>query len=141
MYDLAGVTPASVSIHLNGKKITGAKNFQTYCDLYFDSDADSKVFKAYEAVGQRWEVCAALSESGQFQQVSFVNSINTSRGGSHVELVANQIADKVLTAIQKKHKKLEVKKPQVKQNLWLFVNAQIENPAFDSQTKETLTSN
>ena len=47
----------------------------------------------------------------------------------------------MLAAIQKKHKKLEVKKPQVKQNLWLFVNSQIENPAFDSQTKETLTSN
>jgi len=49
-----------------------------------------------------------------------------------VELIANQIVDKVLAAIQKKHKKLEVKKPQVRQNLWLFVNAQIENPAFDS---------
>jgi len=28
----------------------------------------------------------------------------------------------------------------VKGNLWLFVNCQIENPAFDSQTKETLTT-
>ena len=134
VYDLAGVTPATVGVYLNGKKITGVKNFQTYTDLYFSAKQDdgSKVFKVYEAVGQRWEVCATLSESCQFQQVSFVNSINTSRGGSHVELVANQIVDKVLAAIAKKHKKLEVKKPQVKQNLWLFVNAQIENPAFDS---------
>jgi len=65
VYDLAGVTPSSVGVYLNGKKITAVKNFQTYVDLYFDStDPDSKVFKVYEAVGQRWEVCAALSESG-----------------------------------------------------------------------------
>lgn len=28
----------------------------------------------------------------------------------------------------------------MKGNLWIFVNCQIENPAFDSQTKETLTT-
>ena len=35
VYDLAGVTPATVNVYLNGKKITGVKNFQTYTDLYF----------------------------------------------------------------------------------------------------------
>ena len=64
VYDLAGVTPASVNIYLNGKKITGVKNFQSYVDLYFKDQAAEKVFKVYEAVGQRWEICAALSESG-----------------------------------------------------------------------------
>ena len=28
---------------------------------------------------------------------------------------------------------------QVKSHMWVFINALIENPAFDSQTKETLT--
>jgi DNA gyrase/topoisomerase IV subunit B len=28
----------------------------------------------------------------------------------------------------------------VKNHLWVFINAAIENPAFDSQTKETLTT-
>jgi len=81
-----------------------------------------KTTKIFEAVGLRWEVCAALSTTFQFQQVSFVNSICTSRGGSHVELVANQICEKIMQAISKKHKKLEVKKPHIKANLWLFVN-------------------
>lgn len=35
---------------------------------------------------------------------------------------------------------MDVKRPQVKQNLWLFINCQIENPAFSSQTKELMTS-
>ena len=40
----------------------------------------------------------------------------------------------------KKKKKTELKGFQVKNHLWVFVNALIENPAFDSQTKEALTT-
>lgn len=29
--------------------------------------------------------------------------------------------------------------PQVKNHIWVFVNALIENPSFDSQTKENMT--
>lgn len=41
--------------------------------------------------------------------------------------------------IKKKNKAAPVKPFQVKNHMWIFVNAQIENPAFDSQTKDTLT--
>ena len=40
----------------------------------------------------------------------------------------------------KKNKKLVVKPHQIKANLWIFVNCLVENPAFDSQTKETLNT-
>ena len=39
----------------------------------------------------------------------------------------------------KEHKKTTVKPFMVKNYLSVFVNCMIENPAFDSQTKETLT--
>ena len=51
VYDLAGVTPSSVGVYLNGKKITGVKNFQSYVDLYFGREQTGKVFKVYEAAG------------------------------------------------------------------------------------------
>lgn len=41
--------------------------------------------------------------------------------------------------IKKKNKAAPVKPFQVKNHMWIFVNALIENPAFDSQTKDTLT--
>ena len=45
----------------------------------------------------------------------------------------------LLKKIQKKEKSCKnLKAFQVKSHLWVFVNSQIENPAFDSQTKETL---
>lgn len=44
-----------------------------------------------------------------------------------------------LEQIKKKNKGVTVKPFQVKNYMWIFVNAMIENPAFDSQTKDTLT--
>lgn len=41
-------------------------------------------------MNERWEVCVSLSD-GHFQQVSFVNAIATTKGGSHVDYVTNQI--------------------------------------------------
>jgi DNA topoisomerase-2 len=35
--------------------------------------------------------------------------------------------------LAKKHKKANVKPAMVKNHLWVFVNTQIENPAFSSQ--------
>lgn len=69
-----------------------------------------------------------------------MNSICTTKGGTHVEYIANQIVKEISLALARKDKKLQIKPHQVKQNLWLFVNALIENPAFDSQTKETLNT-
>lgn len=45
-----------------------------------------------------------------------------------------------MEVLKKKHKDVHIKPHQIKANLWIFVNSLIENPAFDSQTKETLTS-
>lgn len=39
VYDLAGCTPSSVAVYINGKKITDVKNFQSYVNLYFEKDA------------------------------------------------------------------------------------------------------
>ena len=48
----------------------------------------------YEMVHPRWEVAFALSD-GEQRHVSFVNSISTSKGGTHVEMLSTQIANKL----------------------------------------------
>ena len=103
-------------------------------------DGAPKVPIVYEKFGDRWEVAFAPSE-GQFQQVSFVNSIATTKGGTHVDYVTKQIVDGIIESISKKAKKqVTTLKPfTVKSHLWVFVNCLIENPAFDSQTKENMT--
>lgn len=53
----------------------------------------------------------------------------------------NKISNRFLVErLNKKHKAANVKPFMVKNHLWVFINAAIENPAFDSQTKETLTT-
>ena len=47
--------------------------------------------------------------------------------------------DRILECINKKNKNLIIRPQHVKQHIWIFVNCLIENPAFNSQTKETLT--
>jgi DNA topoisomerase-2 len=58
-----------------------------------------------------------------------------------VEYITDQIVKKIIEKVAAKNKKkLDIKPHQVKQNLWIFVNSLVTNPAFDSQTKETLNT-
>ncbi|OSX67990.1 hypothetical protein POSPLADRAFT_1072653 [Postia placenta MAD-698-R-SB12] len=147
VHDLAG-TVRDVKVYLNDERLK-TKNFKQYVELYLNSAAELaadasggaaqvKPTMIYEQIGPRWEVAFAVSD-GTFQQVSFANSISTVKGGTHVQLVADQIAKNLIASITKKNKGATVKPAQIKNHMWIFVNALIENPTFDSQTKETLT--
>ncbi|XP_030539127.1 DNA topoisomerase 2 isoform X2 [Rhodamnia argentea] len=139
--DLAGCLGKTVKVELNGKRVT-VKTFADYVGLCLKSASKNSPERSLprieETVNERWEVCVSLSE-GQFQQVSFVNAIATVKGGTHVDYVTNQIANHVMSVVNKKNKNANLKAHNVKSHLWVFVNALIDNPAFDSQTKETLT--
>lgn len=147
VYDLAG-TVRDVKVFLNDERIK-VKNFKQYVDMYIASAAEAaaevsggaaqnKPTLVYEQ-SDRWEVAFALSESGNFQHVSFANSISTTKGGTHVNAIADQIVKQLIQGITKKNKGAAVKAQTVKNHMWIFVNALIENPTFDSQTKEQLT--
>lgn len=152
VYDVAGCVKG-IKVDLNGERIK-IKNFKQYVEMYVSSNAkkevaegmDAEVLEAtapkqsviHQIVNDRWEV-AFVASDGQFNQVSFVNSIATTKGGTHVEHVAQQIVTKLVEAVKKQNKAAAVKPYQIKQHLWLFVNCLIENPAFDSQTKENMT--
>jgi len=134
VYDLAGCSDKKVKVFLNNQEVK-VKNFRDYVKLYVH---DETVPLMFDIPHPRWEVAVTISE-GVFQQVSFVNSICTSKGGTHVTYISDQLINAISGSIQKKHKKLEVKNNQIKQHLWVFVNCLVENPCFDSQTKETMT--
>lgn len=147
VYDLSG-TVKNVKVFLNDERLK-IKNFKQYVELYLSSAAaeataasggaaQGKPTVIHEQISDRWEVAFAVSD-GTFQQVSFANSIATIKGGTHVNLIADQIAKSLITAITKKNKGATVKPAQIKNHMWIFVNALVENPTFDSQTKETLT--
>lgn len=135
VYDIAGVNPG-LKVFLNGTRLP-IKTFVDYVGLYTPENSACPVL--HERINDRWQVAITASE-GQLSQVSFVNSIWTIKGGTHVAHVADQVVAKIQEHITKKNKGMKVKPFQVKSQLSLFINCLVENPAFDSQTKETLTT-
>uniref|UniRef100_A0A0B7A7H4 DNA topoisomerase 2 n=1 Tax=Arion vulgaris TaxID=1028688 RepID=A0A0B7A7H4_9EUPU len=139
-YDVAA-SSKGVKVFLNGKRLP-VKGFKDYIDLYLadkTDDAGAPLKSVYEVINDRWEVAVAQSDKG-FQQVSFVNSIATTKGGRHVDYVTDQCVSKLIEVVRKKNKGgINIKPFQVKNHLWVFVNCLIENPTFDSQTKENMT--
>ncbi|XP_078501642.1 DNA topoisomerase 2-alpha isoform X2 [Lissotriton helveticus] len=139
-YDIAGAAKG-LKVFLNGKKLP-VSGFRSYVEMYVKDKVDetgNPLKIIHEVVNDRWEVCLTMSEKG-FQQISFVNSIATTKGGRHVDFVADQIIAKLIDVVKRRNKGGVAVKPfQVKNHMWIFVNSLIENPTFDSQTKENMT--
>jgi DNA topoisomerase-2 len=142
--ELAALAGKDVKVTWNGSELK-TDSFEKFVRLFLK--ADSEKLLAYEKPGPRWEVAAVLTrslfsdESGtpEDRHISFVNGINTRKGGKHVECVQRHVLTDICEAAMKK-KKLDLKPGQIKDTITLFINATIVNPAFDSQTKETLTT-
>lgn len=129
VYDCAACNP-KLNFELNGKKIK-FKSFKDYVKMY----SEDYVFDN----GKEWDVALAPSTDG-FEQVSFVNSVETFEGGTHIDYVLNPIIAYLREYFEKKYK-LKLKPSDLRYNMRLFVNASnINRPKFDSQTKSRMTS-
>jgi DNA topoisomerase-2 len=134
VYDIAGITSKEVKVKFNDELIK-INDFHNYMGLYLN-EAQTKQ-KVFEQVNDRWSFGVVLHS--EYKQVSFVNGIFTSKGGKHVDYIVNQITKKMVAYIEKK-KKVTVKPAIIKEQLFVFINSSIENPSFDSQTKDYLNT-
>jgi DNA topoisomerase II len=140
VWDCAAYT-TGCNVFLNGEKIL-IKDFEKYAELFTGTKFEKKN-RVYAKPHPRWEIIACPSWDHDFVQVSLVNGISTHRGGKHVEHVANQICKdlaKLMNDKSPKNKKTDIKASHVRKNLCLFIKAAIENPTFDTQTKECMTT-
>ena len=137
VYDICALTNDTTKVFFNNEKIN-IKNFQKYAELYFNDVSSKDIL--YEKINDRWEVIVSYNENSSLEQVSFVNGIWTLKGGKHVDYIVNQITKNMIEVIQKKNKDIVVKPQHIRDNLFVIIKSTIVNPAFDSQTKETLTT-
>lgn len=113
-----------ISFYFNGKKLTG--NFKKYCE-YYSSNIETFSFN-------NLDICVY---SGEYEQTSFVNGLNTKRGGNHVDLIVNKITYSLRDLIGRKYK--EIKPLDIKNKTCYIINFRnFTAPRFDSQTKENL---
>jgi DNA topoisomerase-2 len=132
VWDLAMTLGKDVKVSWNGTAVK-CKNLTEYAKAF---GCDPVV---YETPNERWHVAIADSPTDKQFAMSFVNGIWTSKGGTHVDGVTNQVVAHIVEYLETK-KKVKVKPGMVRDNLAVFVTAMIENPSFTSQTKETLTT-
>jgi len=102
-YDVAA-SAKGVKVYLNGKRIP-IKNFKDYVDCFIKGHSDetgNQIKCVHEVCGERWEVAVAPSDNG-FQQMSFVNSIATTKGGRHVDHVSKLLETALVDTLKKKN--------------------------------------
>jgi len=132
VWDLAMTLGKDVKVSWNGT-VAKCKNLTDYAKGF---GCESVV---YETPNERWHIAIADSPTDKAFSMSFVNGIWTSKGGTHVDSVTNQVVAHIVDYLETK-KKVKVKPSLVKDHLAIFITSMIENPSFTSQTKETLTT-
>jgi DNA topoisomerase-2 len=127
LIDVAACNP-NLKVYFNGSQIK-IKNFEDYVELYYSDVAHTS--------DENWQISIASSEGNN--QTSFVNSVETYMGGTHVDYVLNQIVQKLKEFFKKKHK-IDVKPADIKSHLHVFINCNINRPKYSSQSKENMIS-
>ena len=149
VFDVAGCSGGKLKVTLNGHLLPIA-SFEDYANLFLppsttkesDESSSSSGKLCFQRINSRWEVGIGLSNSSSFESISFVNGMDTVRGGTHVNAIVQQVTKKIADKVIKDYPELvEIVTPSmVRRHLCVFVNALIENPSFDSQMKENLNT-
>jgi DNA topoisomerase II len=128
VWDANICTSSNCKVKFNGD-VLPKQNFDAYAKMH------EGVENVCMVTSDRWSVCIGPSENGM-EQVSFVNGICTTKGGTHVDHVASHVAAGI---IEDMAKKIKLKPQQVKNTFTIFVKATLENPTFSSQVKSECT--
>lgn len=136
VYDIAATTQAHVKVYYNNNLIN-IKSFEDYIKLFYNEDDQIDVI--YQEL-PRWTIGVVFDPNAGFQHMTFVNHISTYQGGTHLNYIVNQLVDKLTKNIMIKNPTLKIKPSLIKDNITVFINCVIEDPAFDSQIKATLTT-
>lgn len=125
--DAAACNP-HVKFYVNGERIM-VRDFGDYIALYdneyvYDDTEDWKV---------------GISHGDGFEAISFVNSVETYQGGTHVWYVMDQITERLREYLKKKYK-VEVKPADIRNHMRVYISANVNRPKFSSQTKENMIS-
>jgi DNA topoisomerase II len=126
--DAAG-NNSKIKFYINDEKFH-FKSFAEYVALYCDAVVADET--------SDWKISIAPSDNG-FEQISFVNSVETYNGGTHVNYVWFQVANKLREYINKKHK-IDVVPSAIQAHVKMFISCNINRPKFSSQTKDNMIS-
>jgi DNA topoisomerase II len=129
VYDAVVCTSSSCKVSFQGVQLDQMTT-EAYAKMYLSDGAEVATLNT-----ERWSV--TISPSDGFQQVSFVNGICTTKGGSHVDHVVSAVAANIIEELASK--KLQLKPQNVKNTMFVMVRSTLVNPTFGSQVKSECT--
>ena len=133
--DAAAANPGLKVIFNNGKEDIEweFKKFDEYIDLY------SNLLNISDKIPFENDLCTAWIFPDSSVDVGFVNGAECSKG-THMRALRNVINQTVVDYITKKDKIKDLTTRGVDNKYSIFININVSNPSYDSQTKECLTT-
>lgn len=86
-----------------------------------------------------WFIGVYPNEEEDFAFFSYVNGLYLKRGGTHIDVVSNELSYKIRESLMKKYKTIKPGDVRNKLSIVVFFK-NFPSMQFDSQTKETLTN-
>lgn len=124
----------SINVYFNDDLIK-INNVKDWCNLHLKQDAE--LFT--ETINDKWSIGLAQSNTDSFEHCSIVNGNTTWLGGTHVDMIMNQVVKQLIVDLTKGKKGITIRPSDIKNKFHLFLVCKIANPTFDTQTKENLT--
>ena len=109
------------------------KKFDEYIDLY------SNLLNIQDKIYFNNDLCTAWIFPDSSIDIGFVNGAECSKG-THMRALRNEINQTVVEFLTKKDKLKDLTTRGVDGKYSVFIDINVSNPTYDSQTKETLTT-
>lgn len=109
------------------------KKFDEYIDLY------SNLLNIQDKIYFNNDLCTAWIFPDSSIDIGFVNGAECSKG-THMRALRNEINQTVVDFLTKKDKLKDLTTRGVDGKYSVFIDINVSNPTYDSQTKETLTT-
>lgn len=122
-----------LDVYFNEEKFQ-IKTLLDYAKLFQCVDGNELLYFKDE----KYEAVLGTSQTDNFEQVSFVNGIQTIQGGVHVDSAVSALIKPVYEKLIKSKKEISLK--ELKSLFTLFLTVNVPNPEFNSQNKTKLTA-
>ncbi len=126
---MQSLTYPNISFKFNGKRVnyTSKKFLTLFGNEYILEDKES------------YFLSFLPNETDNFLQLSFVNGLETSKGGTHIDYIVNNVVKIIREKLIKKYK--TIKPADIKNKLtFVLVAKDVREIDWDGQTKESITT-
>jgi len=124
------ITFPDIQFKFNGKTVQ-YKSFRKYLELF------NEYYELYE--NEDYKFAILPNQFDDFKQFSYVNGLYIKNGGTHIDIITDNIVKRIREKLQRKYK--SIKPGDIKNKIMVIAFLKNVNALkFDSQTKETITN-